>query len=296
MDKVHILDGNNFFSRVYFAGGRELQSVLGAFIKVRQKYRGRFIVTFDTTKSARRLARYPEYKAGRKSSLTPEEYLVFKDRLTAFCAVLKNMKVSVLEGNGYEADDYIAMLCKMLRAYHVHIHSTDQDFLQLVSPRITVMKPDGEGGALPITPDNFVEITGVQQDFFLDYKCMIGDKSDNIPGIDGIGPKTAAKFINDYGCYEDILEALKPKLCETKKSKMPNATELKILNGSSTINLARTLMDLSLVYDDENLKNLVREKVKLTKLDLTAILETLTDHDAEDCFDIVRAACKTFSN
>lgn len=295
MDKAHILDGNNFFSRVFFAGGRSVSSVIGAFIKTRQKYKGKFLVTFDTTKSERRLKLYPKYKDGRKSSLTPEEYEVFKKNLNALIAIVKNMKVAVLEGHGYEADDYVAILCKMLKRYHVHIHSTDQDFLQLVSDRITVMKPDGEGGALAITPENFFEVAGVPQKFFVDYKAMVGDKSDNIPGIDGIGPGKASKYINEYGCYEDIIEALKPKLCETKKSKMPNETEKKILNGMNSVSLARTLVDLSLVYDDENLKNLVREKVKNTKLDLEAILETLTEVDSEECFDVVRAACKTFT-
>ena len=292
MDKVHILDGNNFFSRVFFAGGRSLSAVISQFIKMRQRYKGRFIVTFDTTKSERRLKRYPEYKAGRKSSLTPEEYEVFKATLNAFMRVLQNMKVTIMEGDGYEADDYIAMLCKMLKRFHVFIHSTDQDFLQLVSDRVTCVKPDGEGNVENITPENFTEYVGIDKKFFVDYKAMIGDKSDNIPGIDGIGPGKAAKYINDYGCYDDIVAALKPKLCETVKSRQPNETEKKILNGGNAFNLAKTLVDLSLVYDDDKLKNLVRDKVTKTKLDLRNVLEILTEFDSEETFDAVRALCK----
>lgn len=294
MDVVHILDGNNFFSRVFFAGGRSISAVINAFIQVRRKHKGRFIVAFDTTKSARRLARYPEYKAGRKSSLSPEEYENFKKILSAFIRIVKNMNVSVLEGDGYEADDYIAILTQMLKRFHIFIHSTDQDFFQLVSERVTVVKPETEGNYTHITPENFFEIVGIHKQFFVDYKSMIGDKSDNIPGIDGIGPGKAAQYINEYGCYEDIIEALKPKLCETKKSKQPNATEMKLLNGTNDFNLARTLVDLSLVYNDSALKNLVREKVASTKQDFNEILEALTEIDSEDCFDVVKAACRTF--
>ena len=293
MDKVNILDGNNFFSRVFFDGGRELSCVVTAFIKLRQRYKGRFLVTFDTSKSERRLAMYPEYKAGRKSSLSPEEYEVFKSTMGAFMRVVKNMKVSVLEGDGYEADDYIAMVTAMLKRFHVHIHSTDKDFWQLVSNRVTIIRPTNKFNKVdPLTPENFVEVVGVPQEFFLDYKCMIGDKSDNIPGIDGVGPGRAAKYINEFGCYADILEALKPKLAETKKSKQPNGTEMKILNGPAAMKLAKDLMDLSVVYRDARLKNLVSEKVKNTVYSAENILEILTDFDSEECFDVVRAQCK----
>ena len=96
-----------------------------------EKTKGRFIVAFDTTKSERRLKLYPEYKAGRKTSLTPEEYEEFKKNLNAFIKILKNMNITVLEGNGYEADDYIAITTQMLKRFHVYIHSTDQDFFTI---------------------------------------------------------------------------------------------------------------------------------------------------------------------
>lgn len=296
MDFVHILDGNNFFSRVFFAGGRDISSVINAFIQTRRRNKGRFVVVFDTTKSERRLKLYPEYKAGRKSSLTEEEYENFKKVLNAFVKILKNMRISVLEGDGYEADDYIAILCKMLKRFHICIHSTDKDFLQLVSDRITFVKPDGEGNYEHITPDNFFEKVGVHQQFYLDYKCMVGDPSDNISGIEGIGPGKAAKYVNEYGCYEDIVDALKPKLNETVKSRRPNATEMKILEGAASFSLARNLMDLSMVYNDDKLKNLVREKVSKTTTNFENILEILTEIDSEECFDTVKAACRAFQN
>lgn len=296
MDSVHILDGNNFFSRVFFAGGRNMTAIINAFIQIRRKNKGRFIVAFDTTKSERRLKLYPEYKAGRKTSLTPEEYEEFKKNLNAFIKILKNMNITVLEGNGYEADDYIAITTQMLKRFHVYIHSTDQDFLQLVNQRVSVVKPESNGEYTTITHDNFFEIVGVQPQFFVDFKAMVGDTSDNIPGIHGIGKGTATKYINEYGNYYDIIDALKPKLNEKAKSKQPSKTEMKIIEGVKDFELAMQLVDLSLVYKDITLKNLVREKVENTKQDMNAVLEALSEIDSEDCFDVVQAVCRTFKN
>lgn len=296
MESVHILDGNNFFSRVFFAGGRNMTAIINAFIQIRRKNKGRFIVAFDTTKSERRLKLYPEYKAGRKTSLTPEEYEEFKKNLNAFIKILKNMNITVLEGNGYEADDYIAITTQMLKRFHVYIHSTDQDFLQLVNQRVSVIKPESNGEYTTITHDNFFEIVGVPPQFFVDFKAMVGDTSDNIPGIHGIGKGTATKYINEYGNYYDIVDALKPKLNEKAKSKQPSKTEMKIIEGVKDFELAMQLVDLSLVYKDITLKNLVREKVENTKQDMNAVLEALSEIDSEDCFDVVQAVCRTFKN
>lgn len=296
MESVHILDGNNFFSRVFFAGGRNMTAIINAFIQIRRKNKGRFIVAFDTTKSERRLKLYPEYKAGRKTSLTPEEYEEFKKNLNAFIKILKNMNITVLEGNGYEADDYIAITTQMLKRFHVYIHSTDQDFLQLVNQRVSVIKPESNGEYTTITHDNFFEIVGVPPQFFVDFKAMVGDTSDNIPGIHGIGKGTATKYINEYGNYSDIVDALKPKLNEKAKSKQPSKTEMKIIEGVKDFELAMQLVDLSVVYKDITLKNLVREKVENTKQDMNAVLEALTEIDSEDCFDVVQAVCRTFKN
>ena len=273
-----------------------MTAIINAFIQIRRKNKGRFIVAFDTTKSERRLKLYPEYKAGRKTSITPEEYEEFKQNLNAFIKILKNMNITVLEGNGYEADDYIAITTQMLKRFHVYIHSTDQDFLQLVNQRVSVVKPESNGEYTTITHDNFFEIVGVPPQFFVDFKAMVCDTSDNIPGIHGIGKGTATKYINEYGNYYDIVDALKPKLNEKAKSKQPSKTEMKIIEGVKDFELAMQLVDLSVVYKDITLKNLVREKVENTKQDMNAVLEALTEIDSEDCFDVVQAVCRTFKN
>ena len=132
--------------------------------------------------------------------------------------------------------------------------------------------------------------------FFVDFKAMVMIHQMNILRQHGIGKGTATKYINEYGNYYDIVDALKPKLNEKAKSKQPSKTEMKILEGVKDFELAMQLVDLSIVYKDITLKNLVREKVENTKQDMNAVLEALTEIDSEDCFDVVQAVCRTFKN
>lgn len=290
--KVHIIDGNNFFTKHYFTGMDNMTECADRLIGFSNRYKGKIMWAFDTTKSARRLALYPEYKAGRKSSLTEEEYEEFKNLMGNFRELVGAMGYTVFAGKGYEADDYIAVVSKMLKAYKVFIHSTDHDFLQLVSDNVSIVwnKSDGEH---IITPYNFVEEVGVGMEYFIDYKCMIGDKSDNIPGIEGVGDVTAKKYIDLYGHYNDIVEGLKPKLAETKKCKQPSKTELKILNGVETMRIARELVDLSIDYKDLVLRDLVKQTVKNTKQDEKKVLEILSNCNAETSFDMLSTLCKS---
>lgn len=292
MENVHILDGNNFFSRVWFVQGfPDLESVINAFLKFRQKNKGRTLVAFDTTKSKRRLEIHPEYKAGRKSSMTEEEYAFFKRNLNAFIDLLKNSGIDVLEGDGYEADDYIAMATNLLKRYHVFIHSTDKDFLQLVSKRVTFAMPTKEE-LVYVTPENFTEIVGVDLIYAADYKSIIGDKSDNIKGIEGIGEKTAQKYINAYGTYEQICKYLENKAQEPKKKDQPTKTEMKFLNGKEGFEMAKQLIDLSLVNDDKELKNLVSKKVRQRKIDKKGIVKALSEVDSQSAYSTVVMLCR----
>lgn len=289
---VHIIDGNNWFTKHYFTGMDNMTDVVARWIRFCNGHKGRIIFAFDTTKSARRLQIYPEYKAGRKTSLTPEQYEAFTKLMGDFRKLVKSMGYTVLCGHGYEADDYVAVTSRMLKAYDVRIYSTDHDFLQLVNSYISVIwsKPEGE---IKITPDSFEENVGVGQEYFMDYKCMIGDKSDNIPGIEGIGEVTAKKYIDEYGHYNEILEALRPKLDAPKKKDQPNKTELKLINGENGFNIAKELIDMSINYKDLVLRDLIKKAVKETAYHGEACLEILSENDAESSFSLVKELCKT---
>lgn len=287
---VHIIDGNNWFTKHYFTGMDNMTECVLRWRRFCSTHRGRKIFAFDTTKSARRLQIYPEYKAGRKTSLTPEQYEAFTKLMGDFRKLVKAMGYTVMCGHGYEADDYVAVISRMLKAYDVRIYSTDHDFLQLVNDHITIVwsKPEGE---IKITPETFEENVGIGQEYFMDYKCMIGDKSDNIPGIEGIGEVTAKKYIDEYGHYETILEELRPKLMAKLKKDQPNKTELKLLGGEEGFKIAKELIDMSINYPDLVLRDLVRKAVKENVYDEKQCLEILSENEAETSFDIIEDLC-----
>ncbi len=279
MSKVSIIDGNNFFRRTFYHGYVEddfSASMLGVIRPFLQLKNGslkdsQVIMTFDTCKSEKRLALYPDYKAHRKSSLTEKQLEMYGKVFPAFIKICRNMKLRVLEGDGYEADDYIAILSYMLCNHHlVKIYSTDGDFPQLVGKNISVYSPNKN---IEITDNNFQQIFGIDKRFYLDMKCMCGDNSDNIPGIDGVGEKTAIKYINEYGSYEEIRQGLNQK-------KKLNKTDEKILAFTSEkMELNRKLMDLSLVKNDKILQNLVKEKVKeILEIDKDDLFKLLCEY------------------
>lgn len=286
MGKISIIDGNNFFRRTFYHGYVEdnfSASLLGVLRPFLQFKNGslkdsQVIMTFDTCKSEKRLALYPDYKGHRKSSLTEKQLEMYGKVFPAFIAICRNMKLRVLEGDGYEADDYIAMLSFMLCNRHlVKIYSTDGDFPQLVSRNISVYSPNKN---IEITSINFQQVFGISQEFYLDMKCMCGDDSDNIPGINGVGEKTAMKYINEYGSYTDICNALKEKKKLTK-------TDEKFLNfDAKQMELNRQLMDLSLVKNDKQLQELVKKKVKaVLEIDTNDLFALLCEYGISEVYD-----------
>ena len=122
---------------------------------------------------------------------------------------------------------------------------------------------------------------------------MIGDKSDNIPGIEGIGEVTAKKYIDEYGHYETILEELRPKLMAKLKKDQPNKTELKLLGGEENFNIAKELIDMSINYKDLKLRDLIKSGVKGLHCDMSACLEILSDGYAEGSYDVVEGICRS---
>lgn len=280
--RVSIIDGNNFFRRTFWMNcdvnnfQKSLEGVVKSWLLMRQNsLKGqRVIMCFDTCKSERRLNIYPDYKGHRKNTLSPEEYAMLTKVLPVFIEICKKSGLSVLDGDGYEADDYIALLSFMLRNNHlVTIISTDGDFPQLIDDRISVYNPNMK---MEINPRNFQNIFGFNKSFYLDYKCMIGDKSDNIPKIKGLGEDTAINYILEYGSYEQIVNALKEKNAGKKK---PSVVETRIIESSDLIKKNRELMDLNIVKTDMILRGLIRDKVKQTKYDRNELYKYLCEHN-----------------
>ncbi len=156
--------------------------------------------------------RYPAYKATREK-LTEELQNDFNTGMERICQILDAYRVPVLSLKGYEADDVIGTLARQGVEQHkdVVIVSGDKDFQQLVRPGIWLLNP-GRGGPAGVeeswvSTENGTERLGVPPSHVTDYLAMVGDSSDNVPGVKGIGEKTARELVGEYGDLEAILAA-----------------------------------------------------------------------------------------
>jgi DNA polymerase-1 len=180
-------------------------------------------VVFDVGKTNVRHEDFTEYKANRQD--TPEPILI---AVPYIHRILEAMHIPILGVEGYEADDVIGTIaCKAEKQdYNVFMVTPDKDFAQLVTDKIKIYKPGLKGGDIEILGVEEVkakyEISDPKQ--IIDYLGMMGDAVDNIPGLDGVGEKTAKKFIQEFGSMENLLanthtlkESLKKKLKPAQK-------------------------------------------------------------------------------
>src|SRR5215468_8617966 len=161
-------------------------------------------VCFDTHAPTERHTDFADYKANRQE--TPEDIL---DSLPDIKRIVKGFNIPVVELDGYEADDVIGTLSKQAAkaGYEVYMVTPDKDYGQLVSEKIKIYKPGYQGGDVEILgPKEVCEkwnIKDVSQ--VIDILGLMGDAVDNIPGIAGVGEKTAAKLLAEYGTLENTL-------------------------------------------------------------------------------------------
>ena len=156
-------------------------------------------VAFDISRQTFRMADYPEYKAGR--SATPDE---FKGQVSLLHEVLDALRIPYVEVEGFEADDVLATLTtaavEQAGIDEVLICSGDRDAFQLVNDQVTVLYPvKGVSELARMTPAAVEAKYGVPPQRYSDLAALVGESSDNLPGVPGVGPKTAAKWIQQYG-------------------------------------------------------------------------------------------------
>jgi len=218
-----LIDGHALAYRAYFAfagaplrnsKGEETGAVYGflnTLVTVFQRHAPSHIaVAFDGDERTFRHDAYAEYKANRPA--TPDGLLA---QLPVIFAVLDAMRVARLEAPGFEADDIIATLARRYSAQvPVLIVSGDKDLLQLIDSRVRVVRP-GKGSVLEteLGPEGLLAATGLRADQFVDYLALVGDTSDNVPGVRGIGGKTALELLQRF----DSLDALYTRLDEIAK-------------------------------------------------------------------------------
>lgn len=235
--KLFIVDSYAFLFKNYYAlpkfmtsKGEEVGALYG-FVRIvlKLKENSNYIVAcYDCGKSFRKDISF-DYKANRKEV---DKALLNQIKLSK--EVLNKLGIKTVEKEGYEADDIIATITKkaVSNGLDVVIVGADKDLLQLVSEKVRVM--DLKGNIQGI--DEVYKKYGIYPDKLLTYFVLVGDCSDNVDGVSGIGPKTALKIIKEYGDIDSILKA-----CENSDDKYL----LKIKNSIDKINLARKLIELS---------------------------------------------------
>ncbi|MCW1956950.1 MAG: DNA polymerase I [Mycobacterium sp.] len=212
-----LLDGNSLAFRAFFAlpaenfktkNGLTTNAVYGFTAMLinllRDEAPTHIAAAFDVSRQTFRAERYPEYKAGR--SATPDE---FRGQIDITKEVLGALGITVLAEPGYEADDIIATLATQADAagYRVLVVTGDRDSLQLVNEDITVLYPiKGVSTLTRYTPEAVVEKYGLTPEQYPDFAALRGDPSDNLPGIPGVGEKTAAKWIVEYGSLQGLVD------------------------------------------------------------------------------------------
>src|SRR5246500_2300255 len=210
-----LLDGNSLAFRAFYAlpvenfktrGGLTTNAVYGFTAMLinllRDEAPTHIAAAFDVSRQTFRSERYPEYKANR--STTPDE---FRGQIDITKEVLGALGITVLAEPGFEADDLIATLATQAEneGYRVLVVSGDRDSLQLVSDDVTVLYPrKGVSELTRFTPEAVVEKYGLTPKQYPDFAALRGDPSDNLPGIPGVGEKTASKWIAEYGSLQAL--------------------------------------------------------------------------------------------
>ena len=203
-------------------------------------------VCFDKGGSVARTEQFADYKANRDE--TPE---AIKIAIPIIHDLLNAMNIPVIEKEGFEADDIIGTLAKQAEKenFKVFMMTPDKDFAQLVSENIFIYRPARMGNGIEIwgIPEVCEKFEVENPLQVIDYLGMMGDAVDNIPGLPGVGDKTAKKFIKEFGSMEALLantDQLKGKL----KEKIENNKEQGVLSKE----LARILLDVPVVFDAES--------------------------------------------
>lgn len=215
--RLMLMDGHSLAYRAFFAlpaenfttaTGQPTNAIYGFASMLANTLRDEapthFAVAFDVSRKTWRSTEFPEYKANR--SKTPDE---FKGQVELIGELLDAMSVPRFAVDGFEADDVIATLATQAEAlgFEVLIVTGDRDSFQLVSEHTTVLYPTkGVSELTRFTPEKVEEKYGLTPQQYPDFAALRGDPSDNLPGIPGVGEKTAAKWITQFGSFAQLVE------------------------------------------------------------------------------------------
>ncbi len=244
MSRLLLLDGHSLAYRAFFAlpaenfstsTGQHTNAVYGftsmLINMLRDEQPTHVVVAFDKSRQTFRTEQYADYKAGR--ARTPDE---FSGQLPLVKEVLDALRIRFVELEGYEADDIIATIATQADAQGVEvlICSGDRDTFQLVSDNVTILYPvRGVSEVWRLGPAQVEEKYLVPPERYSDLAALVGETSDNLPGVPGVGPKTAAKWITQFGDLEGIVagvDQIKGKAGESLRAHLDQVLRNRRLN------------------------------------------------------------------
>ncbi len=288
MPTLALLDGHSLAYRAFYAlppdlatkSGQVTNAVFG-FTSMLIKLLGDhdpegMVVAWDVGRTTFRTEQYPEYKAQRRS--TPDR---FRSQLPLIREVLDAMQITQVESPGYEADDVIASLVRQAEAdgWDVLVVTGDRDSFQLVTRQVKVVYTRrGISDTVLVDPAWVEKKYGVRPDQYLDYASLRGDTSDNLPGVPGVGVKTAARLVSTYENLEGIFEQidrhtprLRQNLASHKEQVFMNRTLMALVDS---LDLGLDDQQVRLSVPDRDTTKEVFDRLEFSTL-WTRLLETV---------------------
>jgi len=287
MKKLLIIDGNSIINRAFYGikllttnKGMYTNGIYG-FLNIMLKHMEDInpeyvAVAFDLKAPTFRHKMYDGYKAQRKGM--PSELAM---QMPVMKEILRAMNVTILEKEGYEADDIIGTVSRMCRENDVEclILTGDKDDLQLATDTTRVLLTVTRGGSTTTTEmdsDDFEDSYGITPEQFVDVKGLMGDSSDNVPGVKGIGEKTAFEYIKKFGSVESLYENLEDSIIKP-------AARQKLIDGKDMAFLSKKLctidknVPLDFVIEDAAVKPYNTERLTelYTNLEFSVFLKKL---------------------
>lgn len=268
MQKLVVIDGNSIINRAFYgimgskmlmtSDGKYTNAVYGflaILFKTIEDINPDYIaIAFDLKKPTKRHELYKEYKGTRKGM--PDE---LAQQMPILKEILRAMNITIIEKETYEADDILGTVAKMAARKNINttILSGDRDTFQLINEKINVRIPHTKAGKTQTEDYNeekINEIYGLEPKKLIEVKGLMGDKSDNIPGVPGIGEKTAIRLVKEYGSIDKLYKCI-----EAEKDDLKGAIREKIINNKELAMLSKQLRNnrhkSSARYKNRRIKN-----------------------------------------